>query len=57
MRNPDEIRKCGLENLDLSAENIDAAVENAGDSGVDSAPLSEVSSAGVGLRDGDGLVG
>ena len=54
VRNSDEIRKGHLEGLDLPAENIGVAFEDAGDGGVDRRPFREVASPRIRLRDGKG---
>ncbi len=50
---PTKSAKAASKTSTSRAEDIGAAIENAGDSGVDSGSLSEVSGAGVGLRDGE----
>jgi hypothetical protein len=45
----DEIGEGRLKNLDLSAEDIGAAFQDTAYGGVDSGPLREIASAGIGL--------
>ena len=53
IRDPDEGRESGLEGLDLRAEDILAAVENASDRGVNRRTLGQIGSTRVRLRDRD----
>jgi hypothetical protein len=52
----DEICERGFKRLDLSAENVEPAVENTGDSDVNGSPLGEIAGAGISLWNRDGGV-
>jgi hypothetical protein len=50
--NPNERCESGLEGLDLSAKDVEAALKNPSDSGIDCGSLREIAGVGIGLRNG-----